>query len=332
MPRRQPRKPSSPLASIIFPKQGAPSRKVEPLPDSQDDIELVIANKFIAALSQQGRILAPPTRNDVWPDIQSSESGRAVGIEMVEVIYPDHAHKRALQSKYAEQVASLLEDVLPRLAGVHIQLDDGYQDPPYPALNSPVGKRLAAEIAASIRRVVPELEMLTVGSARWYRWREAPGEPQSGAICIRLTQAEVGDRPRISYFGSFPESTAPSMACSPAPSSTRSRSATGNTPGRCGCWRTSRVSTRAWTSPRRSSRRRSGSRKRSAIPSTRSGMRSRSLSKLTRTSSGYCPDPWAGTRRWTTATHQIRRQGVGRKPSVVLERQRRSGKPAVRSA
>jgi len=246
MPRRQPRKPSSPLASIIFPKQGAPSRKVEPLPDSQDDIELVIANKFIAALSQQGRILAPPTRNDVWPDIQSSESGRAVGIEMVEVIHPDHAHKRALQSKYAEQVASLLEDVLPRLAGVHIQLDDGYQDPPYPALNSPVGKRLAAEIAASIRRVVPELEMLTVGSARWYRWREAPGEPQSGAICIRLTQAEVGDRPRISYFGSFPEiDRHPSMACSPAPSSTRSRSATGNTPGRCGYWRTSRASTQA---------------------------------------------------------------------------------------
>jgi hypothetical protein len=125
----------------------------------------------------------------------------------VEVIHPGHAPKHALQSKYPERVTGLLEDVLPRPPGVHIQLDDGYQDPPYPALESPVGKRLAAEIAASIRRTVPELERLTVGSARWYRWRDAPGEPQSGAICIRLTPAEVGDRPLISYFGSFPEST-----------------------------------------------------------------------------------------------------------------------------
>jgi hypothetical protein len=210
MPRRQPRKPSWPLASLIFPKQGTPYRRVEPLSDNQDDIELVIANKFVTTLNRRGCALElpqHPPKHDLWPDIQSRERGRTVGIEMVEVIHRGHAQKRALQNKYAVRVADHLRDVFPRLVGVRIQLDDGYQDPPYPPPDSPAGRRLAAEIADSIRQVVPELETLRVGSMRWYRWRDDPGEPQSGAVCIRLTQAEVGDQPLISYLGSFPEST-----------------------------------------------------------------------------------------------------------------------------
>jgi hypothetical protein len=53
---------------------------------------------------------------------------------MVEVIHPGHAQKRAVQNKYAARVADHLRDVFPRLVGVRIQLDDGYQDPPSPPL------------------------------------------------------------------------------------------------------------------------------------------------------------------------------------------------------
>lgn len=86
-----PHKPSKPLGHFVFPQNGALSRVVEVLPDSKDELEQVIALKFATALrSRFDRELAVPIRGDEWPDFWTSEGKATIGLEVVEVVNPDH--------------------------------------------------------------------------------------------------------------------------------------------------------------------------------------------------------------------------------------------------
>jgi hypothetical protein len=86
-----PKKPSKPLGHFVFPKSGGPARVIEVLPDSKDELEEVITRKFVAALrSRFNRELATPTRGDEWPDFWTAEGNATIGLEVVEVVNPEH--------------------------------------------------------------------------------------------------------------------------------------------------------------------------------------------------------------------------------------------------
>lgn len=180
---------------------------LEALPESPKGLETTIVRKFIGALQHfEGRHLEPPVANEPWPDFVTREGERQVGIEVVEVINPDHAQKRRTQQLYAAHVQELLDDALPQFAGLRIQLDDGYQDPPYPALSSAAGRALAESLAHNLREAEQTLQQLPVGRGRYLRWQAGPDVPNTGAIVTRQAPYESGIAVRIQYLGSFPES------------------------------------------------------------------------------------------------------------------------------
>lgn len=87
-----PRKPSRPVGHIVFPKSGAPYPVVEALPESKDELERVIAQKFVDALRERfNRELDSPRRGDTWPDFWTHEAGRQIGLEVVEIVNPELA-------------------------------------------------------------------------------------------------------------------------------------------------------------------------------------------------------------------------------------------------
>lgn len=202
--QKRPRKPSTPLGHIVFPKKGKPHRVLEPLPGSAKDLEATIIEKFAGALRHfEKRGLSKPLPCDPWPDFEAREGKNHIGIEIVEIINPDHARKRALQGQYARQVRGLINDISPRLAGLSIQLIDGYQNPRYPPLNTAAGQQLASFIADRLRSEVEILEALKRFVVR--RWQRGPDRPEAGAFFTRVAPKESGIPVTLHFHGSFPE-------------------------------------------------------------------------------------------------------------------------------
>lgn len=106
-----PKKPSRPLGHIVFPKDGPAYREHELLPTDKDQLELLIARKFVQAMQARfGRTLAEPTRGDRFPDFLTSENGREIWLEVTEVVNPElrgHATTE-LASVSVEYARSLL--------------------------------------------------------------------------------------------------------------------------------------------------------------------------------------------------------------------------------
>src|SRR5437762_10571131 len=85
-----PKKPSRPIGHIVFPKVGQPSVEREVLPTDKDQLEEVLARKFVDSLRVRfRRDLAMPVRGDRWLDFLSQEGERKVWLELVEVVNPE---------------------------------------------------------------------------------------------------------------------------------------------------------------------------------------------------------------------------------------------------
>ncbi len=202
--KKLPRKPSSPLGHIVFPKQGKPYRVIEPLPNLAEDLEATITRKFVGAMKRfENRELSIPKRGKQWPDFETKEGETRIGIELVEVINVDHARRRHLQDRYVRCIRGLLSDILPRLAGLSIQLIDGYQCPPYPHLNTGKGQQLVRLIASSIRLEVEGLERLEGRTI--CQWQKRSGLPQAGAFITRVAPSNAGIQVSLAFPGFFPE-------------------------------------------------------------------------------------------------------------------------------
>jgi len=198
-------KPSRQLGHIAFSKTGRAFKVAEPLPSRKEDLEATIVAKFVGRLrSSEGRDLCIPTKGDQWPDFETSEGEVRIGIEIVEVLNIGHARKRRVQELYASRVRELLGDEYGRLTGLTITLDDGYQDPPYPLLNSKAGQALVQSIVDNLRSELPRLERLEIGRMFVARWQTEPSKPQTGAGGYRVAPPDSGSLPEIGYSGIFP--------------------------------------------------------------------------------------------------------------------------------
>ncbi len=202
---KKPRKPSSPLGHIVFPKKGRPYPVIETLPDSADDLETVIVEKFTGALKHfEKRELSNLQRGDLWPDFKCKERDEIVGVEVVEVVNREHAGKRHIQEQYAARIRELIDDIYPRLAGLRIDLIDGDQQPPYPSLATKAGWLLAHFIADNLKAEVEKFEQLQRLGIR--RWQKGPNLPEAGAFITRIAPRESGSAAVLRFQGTFPES------------------------------------------------------------------------------------------------------------------------------
>lgn len=84
---------------------------VEPLPDVKEDLELAIVERFLNGLRAQGRDIGRPQRGGDPPDAVVQIEGARVGIEVVEVIDPEHAQRRDVQQRYLRALLPLLQDL-----------------------------------------------------------------------------------------------------------------------------------------------------------------------------------------------------------------------------
>lgn len=207
MAKRPPRKPSEPLAKIIFPAGDRGVHVVvEPLPDVKEDLELAIVSKFIGALRAEGIRLEPPARgSDEWPDFETrTEAGTAIGIEVVEVIDHDQAQKRARQLQYLAELLPRIQDLESNLDGVVVTLVDGYQTPQWPAVRSAEGRRLLSHIVERLRAEIDAVANVPPGPGLYRRW-DFEGM-QVGIMAIRGRRLS-GSRSTgidVSFFGTFP--------------------------------------------------------------------------------------------------------------------------------
>jgi len=96
----KPPKPSAPIGFANFGKDDSVSIIKESLPADKDELELVVADKFIEALNSRfGRVLNPLEHGDEWPDFWTAEGNTRIALEVVEVIDPEYvksglAHKQ----------------------------------------------------------------------------------------------------------------------------------------------------------------------------------------------------------------------------------------------
>jgi hypothetical protein len=143
---------------------GSPDLVIESLPLRQKDEEYAILEKFLGSLRHFERrdIAGDFRRGDDWPDFETGEGADALGIELTWVTYEPHDDLRRCQQQYAQRVSQLLADAGSQLAGVHFQLENGYQDPRYPRLGSLQGEAVAKATAELIRSSAAEFADLPV--------------------------------------------------------------------------------------------------------------------------------------------------------------------------
>ena len=203
MPQSErPRKPSSPLGHIVFPGKGKPYQVIETLPDSSDDLESAIVRKFIGALKHfENRELCDLQRGNVWPDFRCKERGQIIGIEIVEVVNQVHAKNRHIQDRYLKRIRELIDDVYACLAGLRIDLIDGYQQPPYPSLTTKAGRLLSQFIADNLKAEIENLERLQGLCVR--RWQKGPTVPEAGAFIRRTAPLSSGSPAVLRFQGTF---------------------------------------------------------------------------------------------------------------------------------
>ena len=186
MAKRKPVKPSKPLTTIVFRPGDGVHMVSEFLPPTQEDIEAVIVRKFLRALREyNGQELELVERADpnAWPDFEGTLNGHKVGIELVEVISPDHARKRSRQRDYLRELVPHVTDLAPMLRGICLTIDDGYQEPLWPRVNTREGRALLAELAANIRSAVPQLQGVGPRGGHLV-WTTAP-RPHTGVLAMR---------------------------------------------------------------------------------------------------------------------------------------------------
>lgn len=127
---------------------------VEPLPEEKEDLELAIVERFLNGLRGNGREVGRPERGADPPDAVVQIDGAQVGIEVVEVIDPDHAQRRAVQQQYLRAMLPLLHDLEAQLEGVAMTVVDDYQEPMWPSVAS---SQDSASCSSFVRSCEPQL-------------------------------------------------------------------------------------------------------------------------------------------------------------------------------
>jgi hypothetical protein len=199
-----PKKPSRPVGHIVFPRAGTPFGVSEFLPDRKEDLEATLARKFVESMqSRFGRMLSPPFSDANWPDFWSAENGHRVGVEIVEVVNPDHIALEQIRRRYADRLRRDLKPILENLRGVDLEIDDGYQHRRYPEVNARGGDSIVEEFRNLLETNRDRIRSMRAGSFLHLRARER----LDFSIGFVVTPAHDRNAPASIWYGNaFPVS------------------------------------------------------------------------------------------------------------------------------
>ena len=88
MPRRQPRKPTTPFGVIVFSKSGKVSRRLELLSTNKDEQQSQVAQRFCEGLRKSYRLEAGDASPvaGTFPDAMISVDGKPIDLEITEIV------------------------------------------------------------------------------------------------------------------------------------------------------------------------------------------------------------------------------------------------------
>ncbi len=205
--KNQPKKPSSPLGHIVFPKKGPVRKVIEQLPENKEGLEQAIVNRFAGALTHfYKRHIENIEKSDPWPDFEGYEGKDTIGIEIVELVNSRHNILRRTQEEYQAAILEQMGDSVNLFSGLHITLNDSYQMPPYPKVNSPEGQEIVTIFVENLVECADEIANYEVGRVFIREWQKEDGKPKIAIYGRRIAPREAKLPPQIGFLGTFPES------------------------------------------------------------------------------------------------------------------------------
>ena len=206
--KSQPRKPSRPLGHIVISKKAPVRTVIEPLPENKEELEKTIVTKFAGALAYfHGRHIENIEKTDPWPDFEGHEGRDAIGIEIVELVHPRYNILRRTLQDYRVAILESLGDSVNQFSGLHIILNDSYQMPPYPKVNTPAGQKIVKTFVINLLKFTEELADYEVGRRFIHEWQNEDEEPKIGIYGQRIAPTDAKLPPHIGFLDAFLEST-----------------------------------------------------------------------------------------------------------------------------
>lgn len=161
----QPKKPPRFPSHFVFPKHGPVRPVVEPLPRTQDELELAIGQKFLGALRHFHDIhLRDLTRGAEPADLRCADAdGRLVSIQVVEAVSQRLRQLTEMRKAYLAALQEHAESIFASFSGCAVEMVDT-GDPPYlPTIGTDGGRRCFEQIRVEIQRIGRGIGELPVG-------------------------------------------------------------------------------------------------------------------------------------------------------------------------
>ena len=182
------RKPLRNPSHIVLPKKGAPYLVVEQLPRQQEDLELALGRKFIAALSHfNGIQFVDLTRGSEPADLACRfPDGTAVELQIVEVVDQQLRELQHMRSTYRDALVETLGADLRRFSGCQVLLVDSGEPPYLPDVTSKKGRECLRLLALHIQDVGADIHTLQPEETRLQETRTRDPERDVAVVVERF--------------------------------------------------------------------------------------------------------------------------------------------------
>lgn len=174
--KRQSLKPDRPLQSFLFSDTGKVRRAVEHLPRTQDDLELVIGQKFAGAMSyfrkqRLTEMISGSGRGDV---ICRNDAGMQVKIQVVEAVNNSKAAWKDRNDSYREHLLRKYPEVFALFNGCRLILFDKAGIGFSTNLRTRHGQIHLDELAKNLKIIGREIGSLPTGMIRRRKMDKVP--------------------------------------------------------------------------------------------------------------------------------------------------------------
>lgn len=163
-----PKKPDRPFVVIAFSKSGKVSSDVEHVPDSTEDIELVVARKLLAVLTERRRFDVSTISHGEEPaDVAVRlADGNTIDIQVAEIVDQVTARSNQIADSYKQVLLNDEGKVLDVFHGIVITVATALDAVPLPKLSSEEGIEALSSIVSLLRDEAQSISSLPLGHFR----------------------------------------------------------------------------------------------------------------------------------------------------------------------
>jgi hypothetical protein len=191
-PNRKTQEPDRPLSVLVFPKTGRPYMRVEHPPRDQKELEFALGRKFIGALAHfQGirlsKLTICPASEEPGDLICVDEKGRAIKIQVAELI--DHSPRRLkeMRGSYVESIRNQYGNVFVLFSGCRVSLVDSGEEPYLPHIHTSQGQECLRKLVTELESFAYEIGALAINRMRTRNIQIS--KKRIGVVCIRFASA-----------------------------------------------------------------------------------------------------------------------------------------------